>query len=211
MKFAKDMKTTASRPLRIQDVVVGAFIAIALVASIPVTAAVPTPPKLAPRHASPSELDALFAALGKVENDEEAKPIEERILAAFLSSGSPTADLLMTRAAAALVAHDLDTAKKLIASVTEIRPDFAEAWHQRGIMQDAAGDDQGAMFCLEKTISLNPRQFEAMAELAGKMEEYGDKAGALKLYRKALALDPHYGDLARKVRALEHEVEGESL
>jgi hypothetical protein len=43
------------------------------------------------------------------------------------------------------------------------------------------------------------------------MEEYGDKAGALKLYRKALALDPHFGDLPRKVRALEHEVEGESL
>jgi hypothetical protein len=50
-----------------------------------------------------------------------------------------------------------------------------------------------------------------MAELAGKMEEYGDKPGALKLYRRALALDPHFGDLARKVRALEHEVEGESL
>jgi tetratricopeptide (TPR) repeat protein len=168
-------------------------------------------PKPALHHASPSEIDALFAALAKADNDEDAKGIEEKIMGAFLSSGSPTVDLLMTRAAAALAVHDTDMAQKLIASVTEIRPDYAEAWHQRGIMQAAAGDDQGAMFCLEKAVSLNPRQFEAMAELAGKMEEYGDKPGALKLYRRALALDPHFGDLARKVRSLEHEVEGESL
>jgi tetratricopeptide (TPR) repeat protein len=157
------------------------------------------------------EIDALFSALARTDNEEDAKAIEDKIMAAFLNSGSPTVDLLMTRAAAALEAHDIDTAKKLIASVTEIKPDFAEAWHQRGIMQAEAGDDQGAMFCLEKAVTLNPRQFEAIAELAGKVEEYGDKPGALKLYRKALALDPHFDDLARKVRALEHEVEGESL
>jgi tetratricopeptide (TPR) repeat protein len=210
MKLPKIANSNALRRPRIQHVVAASFIAIAMANSVDVSAAAPAP-KLPAHHASPSELDALFAALAKAQNDEDAKPIEDKIMAAFLSSGSATADLLMTRAAAALAAHDVDTAKKLIASVTEIKPDYAEAWHQRGIMQAASGDDQGAMFCLEKAVSLNPRQFEAMAELAGKMEEYGDKPGALKLYRKALALDPHFGDLPRKVRALEHELEGESL
>jgi Flp pilus assembly protein TadD len=74
-----------------------------------------------------------------------------------------------------------------------------------------AGDDQGAMFCLQRTVTLNPRHFEALAELAGKVEEYGDKPAALRLYRKALALDPQMEGIARTVRALEHEVEGESL
>jgi tetratricopeptide (TPR) repeat protein len=168
-------------------------------------------PKVPSHRATPSEIDALFSTLAKAGSEEEAKPIEDRILTAFLRSGSPTVDLLMTRASAALRAGENETAKKLIASVTEIKPDYAEAWHQRGIMLADADDDQGAMFCLEKTVTLNPRHFEAMAELGSKLEEYGDKPGALKLYRKALALDPYFDDLARKVRALAHDVEGESL
>src|SRR5262249_7020539 len=114
-------------------------------------------PKLPARHASAGEIDALFAALAKAGNEEEAKPIEDKIAAAFLHSGSATVDLLMTRAAAAAHAGETNTAKKLIASVTEIKPDYAEGWHQRGIMLADADDDQGAMFCLEKTVTLNPR------------------------------------------------------
>lgn len=210
MKFVRIATSNAWYPRRIQHVAVAAALALSFLGATQILAAVPTPKPPAHR-ATASEIDALFAALANAENEEEAKPIEDKIMAAFLHSGSATVDLLMTRAGAALQAGDTDTAKKLIASITEIQPDFAEAWHQRGIMQAAAGDDQGAMFCLEKAVTLNPRQFEAMAELAGKVEEYGDKPGALKLYRKALALDPHFDDLARKVRALEHEVEGESL
>lgn len=210
MKLARLVTSNASLPRRIQHVAMAACFALSFLGAGQVVAAVPTPKPPAHRP-TPSEIDALFAALANAENEEEAKPIEDKIMAAFLHSGSATVDLLMTRAAAALQAGDTDTAKKLIASITEIQPDFAEAWHQRGIMQAAAGDDQGAMFCLEKAVTLNPRQFEALAELAGKVEEYGDKPGALKLYRKALALDPHFDDLARKVRSLEHEVEGESL
>jgi len=185
------------------------FLAIGLALGVPAAAAEKPVHTAAP--AQTRELDGLFRALKNAGSDEEAKPIEDRIMAAFLHSGSPTVDLLMTRAAVALKTGDADTAKKLIASVTEVAPDYAEGWHQRGIIRAAAGDDQGAMFCLEKTVTLNPRHFEALAELASKAEEYGDKPTALKLYRKALELDPHYDGLARKVRALEHEVEGESL
>jgi Tfp pilus assembly protein PilF len=74
-----------------------------------------------------------------------------------------------------------------------------------------AGDDQAAMMSLERTLALNPRQFEACAELAGMLEDYGDKSGALKLYRKAQELDPHLDGVARQVRKLTREVEGERI
>lgn len=180
---------------------------VSIVAPVSQGAAAPKPA----HRPQASEVDALFAALAKTQSEEEAKPIEEKILASFLHSESPTVDLLMNRAGAALEAGDGATAKKLIASVTAIAPEYAEGWHQRAEMQAEAGDDQGAMFCLNKTITLNPRHFEALAELAGLVEEYGDKPAALRLYRKALALDPHFDDVARKVRALAHEIEGESL
>ncbi len=50
-----------------------------------------------------------------------------------------------------------------------------------------------------------------MVELGGMLEEYGDKAGALKLYRRALALDPQYEGATRKVRALTRSVEGQDI
>lgn len=182
-----------------------------VLAGLFLAAAAPAAPKQPPQRPVPGELDPLFAALAKAQSGEEAKPIEEKILTAFQRSGSPTVDLLMSRAAAAAQGGDDATAKKMVASVTGIAPDYAEGWHQRAEMQAEAGDDQGAMFCLEKTVTLNPRQFEALAELAGLVDEYGDKPAALRLYRKALALDPYFDDVARKVRALEHAVEGESL
>lgn len=168
----------------------------------------PKPPQPRPPL---SDLDALFSTLAKAGSEEEAKPIEEKILAAFFHSNSATVDVLMARAAAALHAGATGTARKLVAAVTNVAPDYAEGWHQRAEMQADTGDDQGAMFCLQKTITLNPRHFEALTELANLVEEYGDKPAALRLYRKALALDPYFDDVARKVRGLEHDVEGESL
>ena len=75
----------------------------------------------------------------------------------------------------------------------------------------AAGNDSAAMLSLQKVISLNPRHFGAMVELAGMLEDYGDKKGALALYRKALALDPQLEDAVRSARALEKEVEGQGI
>ena len=58
---------------------------------------------------------------------------------------------------------------------------------------------------------LNPRHFAALAELASMLEDYGDKAGALKLYRRALELDPQMDIASRKVRELTQRVEGRDI
>lgn len=161
--------------------------------------------------AAHKELDRLFASLAKAGSDEEAKPIEKQIISIFLQSGSPSIDLLMSRAGNALSSGDVGTAKKLLESVTAIAPHFAEGWHERGRIEAAAGDDQAAMLSLQKTVTLNPLQFEAYAELGGMLDDYGDKAGALAMYRKAQALDPNLDDVARHVRELTREVEGERI
>jgi len=43
------------------------------------------------------------------------------------------------------------------------------------------------------------------------LAEYGDKAAALAMYRKAQALDPQMDGLERRVRELSHAVEGERI
>jgi len=165
----------------------------------------------ASKPAAKSDIDRWFADLAKAESAEDAKPIEEKIESAFKQSGSPSIDLLMGRANAALGAADNKTAGALLEAVTRAAPTYAEAWHVRATMDAAGGNDSAAMLSLQKVVSLNPRHFSAMAELAGMLEDYGDKKGALAMYRKALALDPQLDGAARSVRALEREVEGQGI
>lgn len=166
---------------------------------------------VAAAHATASSLDGLFAKLKTAESAEDAKPLETQILAQFQASGSPSVDLLMGRAEVALQAGNKDVARKLLDTVTEIAPRFAEGWHRRGLMQNEAGQDAQAMLSLQKTVELNPRQFEAMEQLGEMLEDYGDKASALKMYRRAIAIDPHFEGLQRHIDGLTRDVEGQGI
>jgi tetratricopeptide (TPR) repeat protein len=161
--------------------------------------------------AAPSEEDKLFAQLHDASTPEEAHPIEQKLDGLFQISGSPTVDLLMTRAKAALGGTANDVARKLLDSVTQVAPNYAEGWRARAALQAAGNDDAGAMVSLQKAVTLNPRQFEAMTDLADMLEEYGDKPAALKLYRQALALDPQLSEAARHEKALAKELEGQGI
>lgn len=170
----------------------------------------------APKAVAPAAKDTrpaiekLFSQLTKAQTPEEAKPIEQKIAGHFRASGSASVDLLMARAHA-VVASDKKVARKLIESVTKIAPDFAEGWRARAAIENEAGDDGAAMVSLQKAVALNPRHFFALTELGGMLEEYGDNPGALKLYRRALALDPQLELATRKVRDLTQSVEGRDI
>jgi Flp pilus assembly protein TadD len=164
-----------------------------------------------PQSPAAHELDKLFSALGHAQSEADAKPLEEQIQLLFLQSGSPSVDLLMARAAKSLGSGDAATGRRLLDAVTSIAPSYAEAWHQRGKMQAASGDNEGALVSLNKAVTLNPRHFVALAELGSLLMEYGDKRDALKSFRKALALDPHFENLDREVQKLARDVEGEKI
>ncbi len=177
------------------------FLALAFILPIAAHAAAPVKPPLT----------VLFAELARAQSAEQAKPIETEILTIFSQSGSPTVDLLMTRAEAALAADDKDTASRLIDSIIDIAPDFAEAWHRRAALQAGAGDDANAMISLQRTVTLNPREFEAYSELGEMLEGYGDKKAALAALRKAQSLDPQMEGIAKHIETLARAAEGEKI
>ena len=157
------------------------------------------------------QLDRWFQELARAESAEEAKPIEDKIEAAFRQSGSASVDLLMTRAKEAVSAADTKTANAIIASVTRLAPNYAEGWRLRATLDAAAGNDSAAMLALQRAVTINPRHFGAMVDLAGMLEDYGDKKAALTLYRKVLALTPRHEAATNRIRALEREVEGQGI
>jgi tetratricopeptide (TPR) repeat protein len=173
--------------------------------------AVPAKPSSQPAPINVTSEEQLFAQLKQCSSAEEAHPIEAKLQGMFRASGSPTVDLLMTRAIAAQGAGDNKTARQLAEAVTNIAPKYAEGWHFRAGMEQGADDDTAALVSLQKTVLLNPRQFTALNELADMLEDYGDKGGALKLYRRALDLDPQLEGATRKVRELTQSVEGRDI
>ncbi len=174
-------------------------------------AALAAPAKKPAPPLKPPTLDALFAQLKKAESAEDAKPIEQKIEAHFRVSGSPSVDLLMARATAAQAGNDSKTALKLAQAVTQIAPTYAEGWHARAALEQAAEDDTAALVSLQKVVLLNPRNFTALTELGDMLQDYGDKKAALKLYRQALALDPQMEGANRKIRELTRTVEGQDI
>ena len=172
------------------------------------------PPAKAPSLPAPTTVtseEQLFAQLKQCSSAEDAHPIEAKLQTMFRASGSPSVDLLMTRAVVAQGAGDSKTARRLVEAVTNIAPKYAEGWHVRASMEQTAGDDTAALVSLQKAVLLNPRQFTALNELANMLEDYGDKAGALKLYRRALELDPQLEGASQKVRELTQSVEGRDI
>lgn len=153
----------------------------------------------------------LFGKLAKAGSPEAAKPIEEQIMTLFNQSGSPSIDLLMVHTEAAAKAGNTDTAKNLIISITQIAPNYAEGWHQRAALAQAEKNDADALNYLQKTVTLNPREFSAFQEIGEILESYGDKKQALQYYRRALALDPFLDGLDGQVQKLSRDVEGEKI
>lgn len=117
----------------------------------------------------------------------------------------------MTRVGTALSQADNATARALVEAITHAAPRYAEGWRMRAHMQRAASDDAGAMISLQKAVTLSPRHFAAMAELGEMLEDYGDKPGALKLYRRVLELDPQMKLAAERAKALTKQVEGQGI
>lgn len=172
----------------------------------------PKPPAPKPQaQPKPVSQADLLAQLKAAESPEAAKAIEQKLTAMFRPSGSPSVDLLMTRAETAARAGDKDTARKLVDAITTIAPKYAEGWHVRAAMESAADNDTAAMVSLQKTVELNPNHFTAMVELGDMLQAYGDKPAALKLYRRALALNPQMEGTESKVRELARSVEGQDI
>src|SRR5689334_10032512 len=143
-----------------------------------------------PPPKAPETDEQLLDKLAKAADRRAARPIERELQARWAHSGSPSADLLLKRADQAMEAHDVDTAREITQKLTEIAPEFSEAWHRRATLASQKDDYQDALDSLRRALALRPKHFMALAELGEILEEFNDKMHALEAYRQAKTLDP---------------------
>jgi Tfp pilus assembly protein PilF len=164
--------------------------------------------------AAPSQrsvLDGLYDRLAKAKSEDEAKGIAGAIERAQLQSGSDTADLLMTRALAAMKAGKSDLAVEILSSVVKIEPDFTEAWNKRATIYFLKNDYGHAMADIAETLKREPRHFGAWAGLGMILRETGDKKRAYEAFRHALAINPQLDTVKKAFDDLKPEVEGRDI
>lgn len=156
-------------------------------------------------------LNALYKRLAEAADEQEAKGIILQIERLNVSSGSPSADLIMDRATLLLRSNDLPLASEMVEKVLILVPQWPEAWYRRAILFHLSGDTERATIACLKTLSLEPRHLQALEMLGALYSGDGNEKNALYIYRKALALHPSSSDFREVTRRLTLIVEGREL
>lgn len=159
----------------------------------------------AAQPAQPADLDALFVEL-RQPGLPNWKQVEEQIWQKWSQSGSPSADLLLSRGREALEKGDPGVAVEHFTALIDHYPDFAEGYNGRATAYYQMDLYGPALEDIRVTLALNPRHFGAITGLALILEEMGHPDDALSAYRAVAAIHPHRPDVKDAVERLEREL-----
>ncbi len=165
---------------------------------------------LSPVWADSTKLDALFAQL-QAANDDDAGAIMQSIWIEWGKSGSASMDLLLKRGQDSLAAGDPQTAIDHLTALIDHAPDFAEAYNARATAYFQIGQLGLSLADIQKTLSLNPRHFGALAGLGMIFQQLNEPDKAVEVYREALKINPHMKDLRDAVKRLDDQLGGQEL
>ncbi len=160
--------------------------------------------------AQDAQLDDLFAALTSAEGT-DAQQIAGKIAAEWSKSGSPTADLLLSRGRDAMEAGDMAAAIGHLTALVDHAPDFAEGYNARATAYFNDGRYGPAIEDIRRALALSPRHFGAMIGLGLILDDIDEPAAALAVWREVERLYPASPEAARAIPALEREAEGSAL
>ncbi len=146
---------------------------------------------LGPAQAQSSEAE-LLDQLRTAETVAEAKRLERELSLIWDRSGSSSMDLLLKRGREALEAENNERAIEHFSALTDHAPDFAEGWHARATAYFRAGLYGPALDDLQRSLVLNPNNFNALFGLGIMFREFGDMPRAAEAFDRVLEINPHH-------------------
>jgi len=155
--------------------------------------------------------DELFEKLKNAEGQREIAMAEADIMNAWMDSGSPTVDLLMSRADDAIAAGDTEHARALYDRCVLIKPDYAEAWNRRAALFLADDKFDEALRDINEALTLEPRHFGAWTGLGFIMQQLGADKEALEAFEEALKFHPNLQAAKQSAAKLRPKSSGQAL
>lgn len=156
-------------------------------------------------------LEELYSRLATAPDEETGAEIATAIEQLWQHSGSPTADLLMARAAAATESERRDLAMKLLNAAVELQPDYAEAWNRRAYLFYLDGNYNRALGDIRRVLALEPQHFKAIEGLANILHHLDEKKAALEAYESLLKVHPTAPGARKAADDLREQVEGRGI
>mgnify|MGYP006195404529 CR=1 FL=1 len=157
-----------------------------------------------------ARLDSLFERLKNVDAA-DALALEAKIRQEWSKSGSPAADLLLSRAKIAIDAGDQKTAKGYLTALTDHAPEFAEGWNLTAVVLYQLGEAGPALAAIEQALALESRHFRALEGLMFILEDAGLFVKAFEVFQMIEAIHPHAEILSTVRDCLDAKTQGQAL
>lgn len=141
----------------------------------------------------------------------QSERIADQLRREWSRSGSASADLLLKRGRDALDAGEVAAATEHFTALIDHAPDFAEgyvgramAYYQLDLLGPAVAD-------LERALTLNPVQFDAITGLGAIFEQLEQPELAYRAYEEVLMLHPGNTEVQEAMERLDAAVRGREL
>jgi len=157
-----------------------------------------------------SSLDEMMQALRDAQ-PAEAPRLSREIEREWAKSGSTSIDMLLRRGREALEEGQLDIAIEHLTAVIDHAPDFAEGWHARATAFYMKGLYGPALDDLQRTLRLNPDNYNAIFGLGVILQELGDYTLAQRAFRQVLDLNPNHENASKALEQLKSKGIGREL
>ena len=158
-----------------------------------------------------AELDRLLAVLKRTADQKEAAKISRQIQGLWSQSGSDTIDLLMQWAEDGINQQDYAMALDFLDNVVALKPDYAEGWARRAAVHVQLNDLTLAMSDLHRSLSLEPRNYNALFLVGSILEMTGRNKLALHAYEDALQIYPQMQRAQKRVGDILEEQTGRAI
>lgn len=131
--------------------------------------------------------------------------IEQDIWQIWSQSDNREVNSYMLGGIHALAVGDMPKALDLFTAATRTDDAFAEGWNKRATVLFMMGKFPESLQDVQRTLTLEPRHFGALAGLGMIYEALGEPEGAEAAFRQALAINPHLVHVRQRLEFLRRE------
>ena len=168
----------------------GLMLTVLLLPAPPLRAAEPLPPMVGTSEAQAKERAALFAELVATKNDAEARSVENKLWVFWGSFADADSQRLLAVSRDAQLRFDYGNALVAMKTLVKHQPQLAEGWNQLAYVLFLAGSYDQSLEAIEKTLTLEPMHYAALAGKAIILIKQGKEAEAQAPLKRALSIDP---------------------
>jgi len=158
-----------------------------------------------------TRLDSLFSNLKQTSAANEGTAITEKIWEVWYQVPDEETQAMFDRAVVFMAQADYRTSLLAFSRVTQMKPDFAEAWNRRATLLYMMGEFELSIKDIEKTLALEPRHFGAISGLGQIYMRQEKLSLARKAFEKALDINPHLEGARINIRTIDRLMSEKSI